>query len=357
MKASTSSLNAASFAPEYPERVASVPTSSTSSTPNPRSRVRRLCSVRTNSPAPITSSSDSATCATTRVEPRRPCDMATRPPLAMDAPGATREACHAGAAPNTSVVAVAIEQRHRHHRPVRRQVQGDAARPVEPLAGRHERHQRAASRPGDREAGDGTGDGDQRAFGEQLADDARAAGADRQPHRDFTLAGGATRQQQVGHVHARDQQDEDHERHGNLQRHAELRSHEAGAGSARDHGERFRQPAAAFVLRRGRRQRRFEPLRPQHADPRLELFAREAGLRPRQNAQPARARPEIKRLIGPHHRPRLDRECQVRRFADVGAGKTARMRLRRSVPARPRSGSIGRSPGRSGRTAASSRHR
>ena len=46
------------------------------------------------------------------------------------------------------------------------------------------------------------------AFDEELAHDARPAGANRQPHGHLALALGAARQQQVGDVRARDEQHE-----------------------------------------------------------------------------------------------------------------------------------------------------
>ena len=65
-----------------------------------------------------------------------------------------------------------------------------------------------AERDGD--AADAAGQREHDALGEQLADDAPTAGADRQPHADLALARGAAREQQVGDVGARDQQDDEH---------------------------------------------------------------------------------------------------------------------------------------------------
>ena len=59
---------------------------------------------------------------------------------------------------------------------------------------------------------------------QDLADDLRAAGADRESHRDLTLASGAAREHQVGDIRAHDQQDHHHRREQHLQGRAQ-RSH------------------------------------------------------------------------------------------------------------------------------------
>ena len=69
---------------------------------------------------------------------------------------------------------------------------------------------------GDEQAGRATAGREQRALGQQLRDDARAAGAEGGAHGDLPLARLGSRQQQVGDVHAGDQQ---HERHGHAERH------------------------------------------------------------------------------------------------------------------------------------------
>ncbi len=61
---------------------------------------------------------------------------------------------------------------------------------------------------GDEEAGGAAHDGEQKAFGQQLADDAQAARAQRGADGDFLFAGGGAREQQVGDVGAGDQQNQ-----------------------------------------------------------------------------------------------------------------------------------------------------
>jgi len=68
----------------------------------------------------------------------------------------------------------------------------------------HERRDRAV---GDREAARGADRRQHQALGQQLPDDAAGRGAERLPHRDLRAAAGAAREQQVGEVDARDQQD------------------------------------------------------------------------------------------------------------------------------------------------------
>jgi hypothetical protein len=58
-------------------------------------------------------------------------------------------------------------------------------------------------------------------FGQQLAQEARAAGSQRQTDGDFALPSGGPGQHEVGHVGAGDQQHQPHHRHEHLQRFAE----------------------------------------------------------------------------------------------------------------------------------------
>src|SRR5262249_15053396 len=72
--------------------------------------------------------------------------------------------------------------------------------------GGHQNKQATAS-PGQRDSGETAQAGEQEAFRERLADEARACGAHRQPYSKFFLPYRRARQQQVGHVGASDQQD------------------------------------------------------------------------------------------------------------------------------------------------------
>ncbi len=92
-----------------------------------------------------------------------------------------------------------------HHRPV----DGNAvrARQRRDRRGRQERHQPHRQQQSAQPASAG----EHQAFDHQLPDDARATGADRQPDGHFLLPADRAREQQVGHIGARDQQ---HQRHG-----------------------------------------------------------------------------------------------------------------------------------------------
>ena len=52
------------------------------------------------------------------------------------------------------------------------------------------------------------GERDDEVLGEQLPNESSPAGANREPHREFLAALGGARQEQVGEVHAREQQHE-----------------------------------------------------------------------------------------------------------------------------------------------------
>ena len=86
-------------------------------------------------------------------------------------------------------------------------------------------------------------DREQHALDEQLPDDAPAAGAQGDTHRDFARSLGGTRQQQIGHVRARDQQ---HERDGAHQREEDQLDLRAGHAIVERHDAR----AHVFVGRR-----------------------------------------------------------------------------------------------------------
>ena len=92
---------------------------------------------------------------------------------------------------------------------------------------RHERRQEVAGPVRDDDAGDPSGRGEQRALREQLLHEPAPARAERQPDGGLALAIHGARQQQVGDVRARDQQDDRRERH----QHGEAGQHR-GAGSA-----------------------------------------------------------------------------------------------------------------------------
>lgn len=99
------------------------------------------------------------------------------------------------------------------HAPVERQVErrgrAPCCDPRDDDAVGPAREERAECRADERE---------QDAFGEQLAHDARAARAERHADRDLALARGAARDQQIGDVRARNEEDQGDGRHEQPQR-------------------------------------------------------------------------------------------------------------------------------------------
>ena len=67
-------------------------------------------------------------------------------------------------------------------------------------------HQRAVKHVRDRDGGDASHGGQRQTLGDELADEASATCAERQAQGDFGFARGAAREQKVGQVRARDQQ-------------------------------------------------------------------------------------------------------------------------------------------------------
>ena len=87
---------------------------------------------------------------------------------------------------------------------------------------RHEGEQRGNDPSRREHARDAAERGQQKAFGQQLSDQACASGAQREPHRNLTLPRGRTRQQQIADVRARDDQHERDDGEQNLERLAVL---------------------------------------------------------------------------------------------------------------------------------------
>ena len=172
-----------------------------SSVRNPGSTCCRLIKVRTVKPAPINSMNDTATCTTIRPL-RSPCDVwVDRVPAPSDGVDPSRPAS-AGTVPNTSPVRDRHHQREEQHRPVDRDF-GRAAR--ESLG---ERDQQFDAPDGQHQAERAADDGQQRALGEQLPQQPRAAGAERRADRHLALAPHHSREREVGDARADDQQNE-----------------------------------------------------------------------------------------------------------------------------------------------------
>ena len=131
-------------------------------------------------------------------------------------------------------------ERHRedHDAPVERRNHDPAAigrRDARNVAG-HQQQQTANARCAKGEAEHASRAGQQHALGQQLTDNASATGADRGSDRELALPARRSREQQVGHVAARDQQ---HQR-DRAEQHQQRRSHVARRRLAHRHdGDAF----------------------------------------------------------------------------------------------------------------------
>ena len=115
------------------------------------------------------------------------------------------DACSAGTIPNTSAVSTREPEPEPQDRQIRIGV--DAERRDRPRQrGQQQREQALERPPGEERAGHAAGQRDDQAFGEQLLEQAAAAGADRQPHGDLLRAARRPGEEQVGDVRAGDEQ-------------------------------------------------------------------------------------------------------------------------------------------------------
>ena len=159
--------------------------------------------LRSSRPAPTSSTSARAISATTSIDRMRRWRALPEPPRLSslsDSRMSNRVACSAGTTPKTRPVTHRERQREQRHGPV----DGDALRARQPR-GHGRRQQRHAPRR-QQQAGRAAGAREHEALDEQLPDDARAAGADRDAHGHFFLPADRAREQQVGDVRARNQQ-------------------------------------------------------------------------------------------------------------------------------------------------------
>ena len=168
--------------------------------------VSTLYSVCPNNSAPISRTSDSATCATTSAwrSPKRPrASEMPRPPALSAVTGASAVALIAGASPNnrhaetaTAVVnakTVRFQLRSRNSEPI----------PAASCATKTSMSARATTSPRTR-----AHERQEHAFNQQLSDDALPRRADREANGDFTLSGSGAGQQQIRKIGAGDQQHE-----------------------------------------------------------------------------------------------------------------------------------------------------
>ena len=212
--------------------------------------------VCTNRPAPTTSSSDSATCATISPPDQPPPSPPTSPgirPCSRNASiGATLVARSAGIMPNPITVAASVAAVNSEHAPVERQIEGDGIR------GRVQLGQEKAGRPPrEHRPADRAGGGQHRALREHQTREPPRRSAERQADAQLVPPRRAARQQQVGDVDAGDQQ---HERDDDQQ--GDQRPLEPLAQSRRAVGDRLELEGSLRNCRlRERRHRRGAHLR------------------------------------------------------------------------------------------------
>ena len=159
---------------------------------------RRLPRVCRNRPAPVSSTSASATCPITR--PRR----TLRPPAALAAicfsacAGWARLACERRPDPEQETGGRRNPQGKQEHPPIRLRIQGYGLG--------QEGQQRAGHERGYQQPTHCPGEGEQCGLQRQLAGDAAARRAQRGPHRQLLPAGKSAGKEQAGHVQAGEQQ-------------------------------------------------------------------------------------------------------------------------------------------------------
>ena len=188
---------------------------------NPVEIACRLESVRTNSPAATTSSSEIAICETTSTRLRPARHQRRRPPADGSPPRvcfnagvrSTREVCSAGASPNSSPVPSAAAMvtantcqfrfafNTKFSCPFASNTDSDGDSPL-----------------ADQDPEQAADHGQQQALGEKLADHARASGSQAEPHRHLAPSPCRARQQQVRDVGAGDRQNQPHHGHQHVER-------------------------------------------------------------------------------------------------------------------------------------------
>ena len=126
-----------------------------------------------------------------------------------------------------------------HHSPI--DLYGLQAREVGRLQGDERLHAQVC----EADADDGGGDSEDQCFGQELTRDAAASGADRQAHRQLAPARGGAGQLQIGHIQARN----DQEQHGSAKQDPQRRSRRRRELFAQRHGDRVRHPGLVAVSR------------------------------------------------------------------------------------------------------------
>ena len=194
-------------------------------------------------------------------------------------------------------------ERHAQHVPVQLRVQ----REVFAAVGEQEREHADAPR-GEQQAEHATDRGEHHAFGQKLSNDPHPAGADAEPHSDFAPPRRRARQQQVGDVGARNQQNQARHRHQDVDR---LRVSPPEAVQTR---AAFQDPqfgnvrALAIGCRRGLGET--PELWPQH---RPGLSQPHTGFEPAHDLDPVEVRVQIRRCPDRfEHHPGSHRHIEVR---------------------------------------------
>ena len=163
--------------------------------------------------------------------------------------GVTLEARSAGAIPKSAVVSRARAPANASEPPVGAEIE------LNWIVGRREHaHDRRRGDLGEEQAEDARGGGDERAFDQHLLDQPASAGADRQAQGHLALARCGARQEQVGDVRTRDEQDQGGDRRQNPERARELLAQRRGTVGRRAEVERRPEEAGDALGR---------PLRPE----------------------------------------------------------------------------------------------
>ena len=161
------------------------------------------------------------------------------------------------------------------------------------------------------------------AFDQQLPDQAPASRAERQPHGELLASCHRLREQQVGHVRARDRQDQADDTEQHIERPRIAITEIGDARVARDQHQRLLQVLLKIDGGPVLRQRRLAQLRQEVAQARLGLFLRLSGRQPSENRQPPVAAPIERAFLAANDRLGAERRRDVEGAADLQAEEIA----------------------------------
>ena len=210
------------------------------------------------------------------------------------------------------------------HAPVEREVERD-----DRCARGDQIDQRAAAPEREQDAGRGAEQRQQQALDQQLARDEPARRAERQPDAQLALPRGGLREQEIGHVRARDEQHHRDDAEQHEQRLAVALAQTGDAGVAGRQLERPRDVVLLVLRPPVLRNRRLTQCRMEGREPRLRLFHRLSGREAREEPQPPGAAAVERALGAADDRFGAERNGHVERAADFEAVELRRRRRRR----------------------------